>query len=92
MKAMLRRLFAPILDHFESGEERYAYKQSHRQILVIVAALFLTLAIFGAFISIVASQAVGLLPALIFFGAGAVCGIVGLLGSDKAVANIWKSK
>jgi hypothetical protein len=29
---------------------------------------------------------------LIFFGTGAVCGIVGLLGSDKAVANIWKSK
>lgn len=92
MKSILRRLCSPVLDHFEEGDEGYAYKPSHRTILIFVGALFLVLAGFGGFVSIIASQIGGFLPTLVFFLAGAVCEIVGLLGSDKAVANIWKSR
>lgn len=92
MKDALRKLFAPILNHFEEGDDSYTYKTSHRQILIIVGTLFLSLGLFGAFISFFAGQPGGLIPTLVFFLVGAVCEIVGILGSDKAVANIWKSR
>lgn len=92
MKASLRRIFAPVLSNFESSENKYAYKPSHRKILIIVGALFLMLAMIGVFISLVAAQAGGLIPSIVFFLVGLVCEVVGLLGTDTAVANIWKSR
>lgn len=83
---------APVLDHFEDGDDDFVYKSSHRTILILVGVLFLILAAFGGFVSIIASQIGGFLPTLVFFLAGTVCEIVGLLGNDKAVANIWKSR
>jgi hypothetical protein len=92
MKTQLRKLFAPVLNYFESGTAQYEYKRSHRQILIIVGALFLTMSLFAGYFSYFASEPGGLLPTLVFFLIGAVCEIVGLLGTDKAVANIWKSR
>ncbi len=92
MKTMLRKLFAPILNYFESGEDDFSYKRSHRQILIIVGALFLTMAMFVAFFTVFAAEPGGILPTAVFFLIGAVCEIVGILGSDKAVAKIWKSR
>ena len=92
MKNALRKLFAPVLDYFETDESDYAYKASHRLILIVVGSLFLVLAAFGAFIALVAGQIGGFIPTLVFFLVGSVCEIVGLLGSDRAVANIWKSR
>lgn len=92
MKKYFRKLFAPVLDHFESEDSQYAYKPSHRLILIIVGGLFLMLGVFGAFISLVAGQVGGMIPTLVFLLVGTVCEIVGLLGNDQAVANIWKSR
>jgi len=92
MKNTLRKLFAPVLDYFETDDNEYAYKSSHRLILIVVGALFLVLALFGAFIAVVAGQFGGFIPTLVFFLVGAVCEIVGLLGTNQAVANIWKSR
>jgi len=92
MKDLLRKLFKPILDNFESGSGQYNYKPSHRRILIIVGALFLMLAASAVFFSLVAGELAGLLPALVFFSVGAVCEVVGLLGTDKAVATLWKSR
>ncbi|MCW8931712.1 MAG: hypothetical protein OQL19_15950 [Gammaproteobacteria bacterium] len=92
MKKLLRKIFLPILRTFESGEEEYTYKESHRKILLVVGALFLILSIASAAIAISASQMGGLIPFLVFFLVGLVCVIVGSLGSNRAVAKIWGSK
>ncbi len=43
MKEFLRKVFSPILDTFESGDDDYAYRPSHRTILIVVGVLFLVL-------------------------------------------------
>ena len=92
MKNSLRKIFLPILSIFESGEEEYNYKKSHRKILLIVGALFLILSAVSAISAISSSQLGGLIPFLVFFLVGLVCEVVGLLGSNRAVAKIWGSK
>mgnify|MGYP003386075617 CR=1 FL=1 len=92
MKTALRKIFSPILNGFESGEDEYVYKGSHRKILLFMGGLSFVLAIVSLIATIIASQWVGLLPILIFFTGGFVCMIVGLLGNDHAVAKIWGSK
>lgn len=92
MKTQLRKLFAPVLNIFESDDTNLVYKKSHRSILVAVSLLFLFLSLISL---IAAGYSAGLdafIPFLIFFCAGSVCGIVGFLGSDKAVARIWGSR
>ncbi|VAW74868.1 hypothetical protein MNBD_GAMMA15-1176 [hydrothermal vent metagenome] len=88
----MRKLFLPILNLLESGEEEYRYKESHRKILLVVGGLFLFLSAVSATAAIIASQLGGLIPFLVFFLIGLVCEVVGLLGSDRAVAKIWGSK
>lgn len=92
MKNSLRKLFLPILRNFESGEGAYSYKDSHRKILIIVGALFLILSVISAISAINSSQMGGLIPLLVFFLVGLLCEIIGLLGSDRAVAKIWGNK
>lgn len=82
----------PILRIFESGEGEYVYKKSHRKILLSVGALFLVLSAVSAISAITSAQLGGLIPFLVFFLVGLVCEVVGLLGSDRAVAKIWGSK
>ncbi|TNE81251.1 MAG: hypothetical protein EP334_02495 [Gammaproteobacteria bacterium] len=92
MKALLRTLCAPILRPFESAAGDYEYRPSHRKILIALGLLFLLLSGGCFYASFAASSAAGLLPATVFFVVGAVCEIVGFLGSDRAVARIWKSR
>ena len=92
MKAFLRKLFAPVLRLFETGETGFVYKSSHRTILIAVGALFLLLAAVSLFAALATGQAGAWLPCLIFCCAGLVCEIVGWLGSDQAVAKIWGSR
>lgn len=91
MKNILAKIFSPILNLFEGGEEAYAYKPSHRTILLVLGSLFLLLAL-G--IVVVGLQIAGfgfLLPALVFGAAALVSLVVGALGSDRAVAKLWGS-
>lgn len=92
MKALLRNIFSPVLNLFESGEEQYVYQASHRKILIVVALLFLILSSGSIYASIVAATWGGIVPISVFLLIGIVCGIVGFLGSDRAVAKMWKSK
>ena len=91
MKQQLRKLCSPLLSHFESGDEPFAYKPSHRTILLVLSALF-----FGLATLIVVVNGGGdigyLFPALIFGLVSLVGLIVGLLGNDRAVAKIWGSR
>lgn len=92
MKIMLRKLASPILNYFESGEEVFAYKESHRKILIAVGVLFLFLSSVSLFVTIKTGQYGGMIPILVFLSAGVVCGIVGFLGTDQAVARMWKTR
>lgn len=92
MKDLMRKIFSPILQYFETGEGEYQYKPSHRTILIIIGCLFLFLASVATVVSIITAQFAGIAPILIFFSVGIVCEVVGLLGSDRAVSRIWKSR
>jgi len=92
MKNTFRQLFLPLLQPLEAGEEPYQYKGSHRTILITVGILFLVLATIAGTVAILVAQYAGLFPCLIFFLAGLVCVVIGLLGTDRAVAKLWGSK
>lgn len=91
MKTVLRTLFAPLLNLFESGDEPYNYKPSHRTILVVIGFLFSGLA--GIVFSMVKDMDPSyLLPVIVFGGVGFISLLVGTLGNDRAVAKIWNSR
>lgn len=92
MKLVFRKLFSPILNYFESGQDEFNYQQSHRIILIVVGGLFLFLSSISAFMAVGASQFGAFIPIVIFFMAGFVCIVVGSLGNERAVATIWGSK
>lgn len=91
MKQQLRALFAPILNIFETGTEEYIYKPSHRKILIFFGCLFTGLAALVFYVG--RGESMGyLFPVLIFGCAGLLSLLVGLLGTDRAVAKIWGSR
>ncbi|GAB1266708.1 hypothetical protein [Aurantivibrio infirmus] len=92
MKNLLIKITSPILNYFESGQDSYSYKESHRTILKAVGALFLMISTISLIVTVNTGQYGGVVPILVFLAVGVVCEIVGFLGSDKAVANIWKSR
>jgi hypothetical protein len=92
VKSFFRKLFAPLLSYFESGNEMYSYKPSHRTILIVVGGLFMFLAGFGVAMGVVTGQFAAMFPAAVFFVVASVCFIVGMLGNERAVAKIWGSR
>jgi len=90
MKTLLRSIFSPILNLFESGHDAYLYKKSHRVILMVMGILFSGL---GSLVYILAEgQDIGyLLPVVVFGGVGLLCLLIGSIGNDRAVSKIWGS-
>jgi len=91
VKKKLRTLFSPILSIFESGSDPFVYKSSHRTILIFMGCLFSGLATLVFFFA-QGEDAGYLLPVLIFGGGGIMCLLIGLIGSNRAVAKIWGSR
>ena len=91
MKSILRKIFSPILNIFESGTDPFAYKPSHRTVLVIMGGLFSGLATLVCFLA-QGKDPGYLFPVVIFGGAGLLSLLVGFLGTDRAVAKIWGSR
>lgn len=89
MKDRFRKVFWPILAFFEKGGSAKGYRPSHRKILLAVGFLFLVLSGVSLFFSVFAGTFSALLPIVLFFVISLVCFVVGLLGSDSAVARIW---
>ena len=92
MKTLLRKLFWFILHHFEKGDEPFIYKTSNRVILIVVGLLFIALSLIVIFFSQYMDGYGYLIPSTIFFLVGFVCNVIGLLGTDRAVAKIWGSR
>ena len=92
MKQMLRKIFSPILNLFEGGNEEYAIKPLSRKILIVISVLFSSLAT-AVFYLIPADSDSGYYFPVIIFGLIAAVGfIIGILGTDRAVAKIWGSR
>lgn len=89
MKTLLRSLFSPILRPFESGQEAFSYKASHRMILKTVGILFMAIISFILYLSVNGESLGYLIPVSVFGVVSLVCLVVGFLGTDKAVAKIW---
>tara|TARA_R110001606_G_scaffold387817_1_gene552768 strand:+ start:1152 stop:1430 length:279 start_codon:yes stop_codon:yes gene_type:complete len=90
MKAILRKLCSPVLGMFESGEGKFEYKPSYRTILIVLGLLCLVISSASLVMTLMTSEPAGVIPILLFLLTGLVCEIVGLLGTDRAVARIWK--
>lgn len=91
MKQIVRAVFSPLLKIFESGDDEFSYKPSHRIILLVMGVLFSALAMFV--LSSAQGQDIGyFLPVLIFGGVGVVSLVIGFVGTDRAVAKIWGSR
>lgn len=89
MTEVLTRLCWPVLRRFERGEPAPSYQPMHRKILWVVAFLFVILASLSLFFATAMQEWGALLPFVIFLLGSLICAIVGLLGSDRAVARLW---
>lgn len=92
MKSALRKFFSFILTPLEQGEGQYAYRPSHRKILLVIGVMFTILAVLAIAAAIYVGQFAGMVPGVVFTCVGIVCAVVGLLGEDRAVARLWKIK
>ncbi|MFT2090951.1 hypothetical protein ACMUMK_08155 [Paraglaciecola sp. 2405UD69-4] len=93
MKAMLTKLFWPILKFFEVGQEPPNYKPSHRLALNVLGYLFMFLSGVSAVSAFYSEISIGaLVPIIVFFTVGFVAVIVGSLGTNRAVAKVWGTK
>jgi len=92
MKTLLRKLFSPILNIFEKGEEAYVYKPLNRKILLVMGVLFLGLASAVAYLAFDHGDPGFALPVLVFSAIALVTLVVGLLGNERAVAKIWGNR
>lgn len=92
MRESLTRLFWPILGFFEKGELPLGYRPSHRKILLAVGFLFMVLVAVSLYFALISGIVGAVIPIAIFSSISIVCFVVGLLGSDRAVAKIWGIK
>jgi len=92
MKPLLRKIFSFVLTPLENSKGQYEYKSSHRTILRIVGFLFLGVASAALYFSLQINELAGLLPVILFSGTGLLSLIVASVGSDKAVAKIWRNR
>ena len=92
MKKLLRKLFSPILNVFEAGDDPYAVKPLNRKILIIIGVLFLGLGSAVAYLAFDMNDAGFMIPVVVFCAVSLVTLVVGLLGTDRAVAKIWGNR
>ena len=88
MKEKLQRLFQPILKFFENDSPEYQITPTNRKVALCISITLLGLAVL--IIVIAGSQPFTSYfpPVLIFGSVGFVGTVVGLLGSDHAVAKL----
>jgi hypothetical protein len=92
MKNALRKMFSPILNIFESGDEPYVAKPLNRKILIVIGVLFSFLVSVVIYLSYDKGEPGYLIPVVVFSSVAIVALIVGFLGTDRAVAKIWGNR
>ena len=92
LKDHARTLCAPLLAPLERGDEPFHYTHKSRLILVIMCALFLTIAIGLAVLLPSGSDPFFMLPVAVFGLIGLAGLLIAWLGSDRAVSRLWNSR
>lgn len=92
MKKFLQQIFSPLLNIFEKNNEEFVYRSLNRKIVIFISVVFALLAfVLPAFMPMLIEM--GYWFVMIVFGGLSLVGlIVGLLGSDKAVAKLLGSR
>ena len=88
MKKIALKIFSPVLSFFEKGAENARIAGWKRPVVLIVSLILIGLAISVPFVAPEEVRAGALLPTIVFGSMGIVGLIVGLLGSDRAVARL----
>lgn len=89
---LLKKVFSPVLNIFEKNNDEFVYRSLNRKIVVFVSTVFSLLG-FGLPVFMPVLIELGYWFVMIVFGSLAAVGfIVGLLGSDKAVAKLLGSR
>lgn len=92
MKKALKIIFAPILNIFENNNDEFIYRSLNRKIVLFISVVFSLLA-FALPIFMPQLIKMGYWFVMLVFGGLSFVGlIVGLLGSDKAVAKLLGSR
>ena len=92
MKNLFKNIFSPILNIFEQNNDEFVYRSLNRKIVLFISVVFSLLA-FGLPAFMPKLIELGYWFVMIVFGALSFVGlIVGLLGSDKAVAKLLGSR
>lgn len=91
-RTLARKLFSPLLDRLEGGDQPHRYTPKARLILWITGALFLGLATGLAVFLPEGTDPAVLIPIGIFGLVGLFAVVVAWLGSERAVARVWGSR
>jgi len=92
MKNTLKSIFSPILNIFENNNDEFIYRSLNRKIVLFISSVFFLLA-FALPAYMPQLIEMGYWFVMLVFGALSIVGlIVGLLGSDKAVAKLLGSR
>lgn len=92
MKNSLKSLFSPLLNIFENNNDEFIIRSLNRKIVLFISSVFFLLA-FGLPAYMPQLIQMGYWFVMLIFGALSSVGlIVGLLGSDKAVAKLLGSR
>lgn len=92
MKNALKKIFSPILNIFENNNDEFIYRSLNRKIVLFISSVFFMLAFF---LPIYMPQLIKMgfwFVMIVFGGLSSVGLVVGLLGTDKAVAKLLGSK
>jgi hypothetical protein len=91
-RTLARKVFAPLLDALEGGNQPHRYTPKARLILWITGGLFLALATGLAVFLPQGTDPAVLIPIGIFGMVGLFAVVVAWLGSERAVARVWGSR
>ena len=92
MKRLFKNIFSPILNIFENNNDEFIYRKLNRKIVIFISSAFFLLA-FALPIYMPQLIEMGFwFVMLVFGGLSSVGLIVGILGSDKAVAKLLGSR
>ncbi len=92
MKVLFKNIFSPILNIFENNNNEFIYRSLNRKIVLFISVVFSLLA-FALPVFLPQLVQMGYWFVMLVFGALSFTGlVVGLLGSDKAVAKLLGSR
>lgn len=92
MKNTFKTIFSPILNIFEKNNDEFIYRSLNRKIVLFISSVFFLLA-FALPAYMPQLIEMGYWFVMLVFGALSTVGlIVGILGTDKAVAKLLGSR